>query len=153
MKPAVLFATLIAWTILVAQAGLFIGQRQIGDSNPGALLVTFRHICGPAIVHPADARFIERIDVAMTKMMTEMAVRPAGSADEDFVAAMVPHHEGAIEMAEAELQYGRNPQLTRIAQEVIVSQQDEISAMRLAVGQALLPSGPARVQISRPKDL
>jgi hypothetical protein len=50
---------------------------------------------------------------------------------------MVAHHQGAIEMAQAELRYGRNEQLRRIAQEIIVTQLQEITAMRLSVGQAL----------------
>jgi len=52
---------------------------------------------------------------------------------------MVPHHRGAIEMAQAELRYGRNEPLRRMAQEIIVTQLQEITAMQLAVGQALPP--------------
>lgn len=70
----------------------------------------------------------------MTKMMAAMAVAPSGDIDEDFVATMVPHHQGAIEMAQAELRYGHNEQLRRIAQEIIVDQTQEIAAMRLAIG-------------------
>jgi hypothetical protein len=53
---------------------------------------------------------------------------------------MVPHHQGAIDMAQAELRYGRNEQLRRLAQEIIVDQTQEIAAMRLALGQPLPPS-------------
>ena len=72
---------------------------------------------------------------AMAKMMSAMKVRPSGDVDADFVAMMVPHHQGAIDMAKAQLRYGRNEQLRRIAQEIIVTQQEEIAAMRLAIGQ------------------
>jgi len=48
---------------------------------------------------------------------------------------MVPHHQGAIEMAQAVLRYGRNEQIRRLAQEIVVTQQQEIAAMRLAVGE------------------
>ena len=68
-------------------------------------------------------------------MMTDMVIRPSGDVDRDFVAMMVPHHQGAIDMARAELRYGRNEQLRRIAQEIIVTQQQEIAAMRLALEQ------------------
>jgi hypothetical protein len=61
---------------------------------------------------------------------------------------MVPHHQGAIDMARAELRYGKNEQLKRIAQEIIVGQQQEIAAMRLAVGDPLPPSAPAPTQVS-----
>jgi Domain of unknown function (DUF305) len=53
---------------------------------------------------------------------------------------MVPHHQGAIDMARVELKYGRNEQLRRLSQEIIVTQQQEIAAMRLAVGDPLPPS-------------
>jgi hypothetical protein len=90
---------------------------------------------------PADeAPFLAENDVAMSKMMDGMAPRPTGDVDADFVAMMVPHHQGAIDMAQAELRYGHNEQLRRIAQEIIVEQQQEIAAMRLALGQPLPPS-------------
>ncbi len=63
-----------------------------------------------------------------------------GDVDSDFVASMIAHHQGAIDMAQAELRYGRNEQLHRIAQEIIVKQQQEIAAMRLALGKSLPPS-------------
>ena len=69
----------------------------------------------------------------MTKMMNDMTMKPAGNIDRDFVAMMVPHHQGAIDMAEAELRHGREAQLRRIAQEIIVDQIQQISLMRLAV--------------------
>ena len=64
----------------------------------------------------------------MTKMMIDMGIRPSGDVDTDFVAMMVPHHQGAIEMAQAELRYGRNEPLRRMAQEIIVTQRLNIQA-------------------------
>jgi hypothetical protein len=61
---------------------------------------------------------------------------------------MVPHHQGAIDMAKAELKYGHNEQLRRIAQEIIVTQQQEIPVMRLAVGEQLPPSAASPTQPS-----
>src|SRR5262245_39221154 len=83
----------------------------------------------------------------MKKMMGDMAAKPAGDVDADFVAMMVPHHQGAIDMALAVLRHGRNPQIRRLAEEIIVTQQQEIAAMRLAVGQALPPSGPSPTEL------
>jgi len=60
----------------------------------------------------------------------------------------VPHHQGAIDMAQAVLRYGRNEQLRRLAQEIIVTQQQEIAAMRLAVGEELPPSVASPTQIA-----
>lgn len=91
---------------------------------------------------PKEAAFLAEDDDAMRKMMTGMAVRPTGDIDADFAAMMIPHHQGAIDMAVAELRYGHNEQLRRIAQEIIVDQRQEIQAMRLALGQSLPPSAP-----------
>ncbi len=76
----------------------------------------------------------------MNKMMADMTVKPTGDVDRDFVAMMVPHHQGAVDMAKAELKYGHNEQLRRLAQEIVVTQQQEIAVMRLAVGDRLPPS-------------
>jgi uncharacterized protein (DUF305 family) len=81
-----------------------------------------------------EAQFLAENNAAMTKMMAAMDVKPSGDVDADFVATMVPHHQGAIDMAQAQLRYGTNEQLRRIAQEIIVTQQEEIAAMRLAIG-------------------
>jgi Domain of unknown function (DUF305) len=87
-----------------------------------------------------EAAFLIDNDLAMRKMMNDMAVRPTGDVDADFVAMMVPHHQGAIDMALAVLRYGRNPQISRLAQEIIVTQRQEIAAMHLALRQHLPPS-------------
>ena len=71
----------------------------------------------------------------MTRMMSAMEAKPTGDIDRDFVAMMAPHHQGAIDMAVLELRYGKNEQLRRIAQEIIVSQTQEIAAMKLAIGE------------------
>jgi uncharacterized protein (DUF305 family) len=88
---------------------------------------------GVFAANDAEAPYLAENEAAMAKMMAAMAVKPSGDVDRDFVATMVPHHQGAIEMAQAQLRYGRNEQLRRIAQEIIVDQTQEIAAMRLAI--------------------
>jgi hypothetical protein len=90
--------------------------------------------------------FLSENDAAMNKMMADMTIRPTGDVDRDFVAMMVAHHQGAIDMAQAELRYGHNEQLRRLAQEIIVTQQQEITVMRLAVGDKLPPSAVSPTQ-------
>src|SRR6202166_4407976 len=97
---------------------------------------------------PEEAPFLAENDAAMAKMIAAMEINPSGDADRDFVAMMVPHHQGAIDMAQAELRYGRNEQLRRLAQEIIVTQQQEIAAMRLAVGEQLPPSMASPTQVT-----
>ena len=121
--------------VLVAGAVLFasapVRDRAITD------LTT---LCGLATsAPPSEAAFLTENDKAMNTMMTDMTIRPAGDVDHDFVAMMVPHHQGAIEMAEALLRYSHNEALRRLAQEIIVTQRQEIAAMRLALGEPLAP--------------
>lgn len=97
-----------------------------------------------AAVPAADeTAFLSQNKLAMASMMRGMAVHPSGDIDRDFVNMMVPHHQGAIDMAKTMLRYGHNVQLKRLAQEIIVTQQQEIAAMRLALGEPLPPSTPA----------
>ena len=95
----------------------------------------------------AEAPYLADNVSAMTKMMIDMGIRPSGDIDTDFVAMMAPHHQGAIEMAQAELRYGHNEPLRRMAQEIIVTQLQEITAMRLALGQPLPAPAPSLDQI------
>jgi hypothetical protein len=96
----------------------------------------------------AEAPFLAENGAAMDKMMANMNVKPTGDVDVDFSAMMIPHHQGAIDMALAELRYGKNEQLRRIAQEIVVEQQQEIIAMHMALGQPLPPSTAAQTQVS-----
>jgi uncharacterized protein (DUF305 family) len=80
-----------------------------------------------------DGSFIVEAQAAMGKMMNAMAIAPSGDVDADFAAEMIPHHQSAVDMAISELRYGQNAALRRIAQEIIVTQQDEIVAMKRAL--------------------
>jgi uncharacterized protein (DUF305 family) len=91
----------------------------------------------------AEAPFLAENDAAMKKMMNDMMVKPTGDVDRDFVAMMVAHHQGAVDMAQAFLRYGHNEQLRRLCQEIIVTQSQEITTMRRALGEPLAPSTPA----------
>ncbi|WP_404980332.1 DUF305 domain-containing protein [Caballeronia sp. LZ019] len=103
---------------------------------------------GHATAPAAESEFLEQNNAAMTRMMTNMDIAASGDVDEDFVGMMIPHHQGAIDMAQAELRYGKNEQLRRIAQEIIVEQQQEIAAMHLALGTTLPPSAASPDQIA-----
>ena len=97
-----------------------------------------------------ESAFLTENDAAMNKMMTDMAAKPSGDIDRDFVAMMAPHHQGAIDMAVIELRYGKNEQLRRIAQEIIVDQKQEIDAMKLAIGEPVTASAPVPTQPAPP---
>ena len=96
--------------------------------------------------HPDVTPFLAENTAAMERMMTGMHGAPTGDIDADFAAMMIPHHQGAIDMAVTFLRYGKNEQLRRLAQEIIVEQQQEIAAMKLALGQPVPASAPAPTQ-------
>ena len=73
---------------------------------------------------------------SLTSSMEKMhraiaAIGPSGATDVDFVRLMLPHHRAAIDMAKTQLLYGKDPQMRRLAQEIITDQQSEIQLMRL----------------------
>ncbi len=75
---------------------------------------------------PADQAYTR----AMQTMQRNMPMTPTGDADRDFVAGMIPHHQGAIDMAKFELQYGQDPAMRRLATNILAAQQREIAEMR-----------------------
>jgi uncharacterized protein (DUF305 family) len=78
----------------------------------------------------------EELMGSMDRMHTAMtSIEPSGVDDNDFVQVMLPHHQAAIDMAKSELIYGNDPQIRRLAQEIITDQQLEIQLMRLWVKQ------------------
>jgi uncharacterized protein (DUF305 family) len=95
--------------------------------------------------HPEEQPFLSENESAMNKMMMDMAVKPTGDVDHDFVAMMVPHHQGAVDMAKAELKYGQNEQLRQLARQIVATQQHEIEVMRNAIrdGQSYPAQSPS----------
>src|SRR5436309_1738595 len=74
--------------------------------------------------------FNELMSAAMDKMHAEMAAAPqSGDVDRDFLAMMIPHHAGAVEMASLVLVYGKDPLVRQLAEEIIAGQQTEVRGM------------------------
>ena len=93
-----------------------------------------------SLAFPADlqeSQYLAEMREGMMRMHQAMDAPPVGDIDADFVAMMVAHHQGAIDMVRIQLHYGHNEQLRRIAQGIIVEQQQEITAMRHAIGESL----------------
>lgn len=115
---------------------LSMAARLDGAPSVAAYIVS---LCRPSLGDASgeDAPFLAENRATMATMMAGMDIRPSGDADRDFVHLMEPHHQGAIDMAKAVLRYGRNEKIRRLAQEITVTQQQEIAVMRLAVGEPL----------------
>ena len=91
--------------------------------------------CALAAAGKAEAPegFRKMMDEAAARMHSAMNVPYTGDADRDFARMMIPHHQGAIDMALAELRFGKDERLKRLAQEIVVAQKQEIDVMRLAL--------------------
>ncbi|AET89501.1 hypothetical protein BYI23_A016630 [Burkholderia sp. YI23] len=80
---------------------------------------------------PTDTSSTAAFQAADQKMMTGMSsIEYTGDADRDFVAHMIPHHQGAVEMAKVELKYGKDAKLRKLAKDVIAAQNKEIAFMK-----------------------
>src|SRR4029077_1459247 len=89
-----------------------------------------------------DSAFAQALVQSMEKMDSDMMSAPMnGDPDHDMSAMMIPHHQGAIDMAKAFLLRGRDPALRRLAQEIIVTQAQEIDVMKRRL--AALENGAA----------
>jgi uncharacterized protein (DUF305 family) len=85
----------------------------------------------PASVAPTgEETFASLMDQAMERMHAGMSVAPTGDPDRDFARMMIPHHQGAVDMALVELRFGKDERLRRLAQGIIVEQRQEIALMQ-----------------------
>lgn len=78
---------------------------------------------------PETSPATKAFQAALDRMMTDMGRRFSGNVDQDFIAGMIPHHRGAVEAAQIELQYGKDPVLKRFARQIIKDQDREIIFM------------------------
>ena len=93
------------------------------------LLVAFALSASVGIPAALADQHTEDFKNAMDKMQSAMPMELSGNADADFAKAMIPHHQGAVDMAQVELKYGKDPELRKRAEKIIAEQQREISDM------------------------
>ncbi len=112
----------LAATLAVGLSGSALAQSK-QPSNP------------PHAVHehkakPGDAASTRDFKAAHKQMMREMAISYSGMTDVDFVRGMIPHHQGAIDMAKVELKHGKDPVIRALAEKIIADQEKEIAQMQ-----------------------
>lgn len=83
-----------------------------------------------AVHRPRGTAFEAENAAAMDKMMKGMHVPPSGDVDRDFAVMMIAHHQGAVDMALAQLRHGRDERLKRLATEIVIEQREEIQVMQ-----------------------
>ena len=84
------------------------GSQPKGDNSPSSLAF-----------HGVNQKMHEGMDIAFT-----------GDADADFVRGMIPHHQGAVDMAKVVLAFGKDPQIRKLAEEIVKAQEGEIALMQ-----------------------
>ncbi len=97
---------------------------------PGTALAQSPHAGHGAPARANEPASTREFRAANNAMHRAMEIRYSGNADRDFVAGMIPHHEGAVEMARIVLRHGTDPEVKRLAEEIIRTQQAEITQMR-----------------------
>lgn len=112
--------------IIFATVAIVIAAGAVWADDP------HHHVTGPSTGTDTNAQeFAAQMDHAMERMHAGMAAaKPSGELDRDFAAMMIPHHQGAVDMAEIQLRFGHDERMRRLAQGIIVEQRAEIAVMQ-----------------------
>ena len=117
MRTPILLASLLIAATTPSFAQTSHGTMPMGAGTPAA--------------EPSQPTAEPSMMQSMTKMNQAMSSAPmTGNADHDFVVMMIPHHQGAIDMANYELQHGKDPELRKLAHDIVAAQDKEIAVMK-----------------------
>jgi len=119
--------TLIAATaILTASAGFACAHHH----KAIVIAQAHQHHGATAATPSKSSAATKGYEAANAKMHKDMAIKFSGNADADFARGMIPHHQGAIDMAKVVLAHGKDPEIRKLAEEIIKAQESEIAWMR-----------------------
>lgn len=114
--------------------GMMMGPQQMQDMHRGMAQggpMPMGQTAAPRMAPGADRSPAAAALMAITERMhRDMAITLTGDADRDFAAAMIPHHQSAIDMAQVVLQHGRDPEIRKLAEDVVREQEREIAQLR-----------------------
>ena len=126
MKTITKVLAMAALATGVATAVLAQSHSQHQSMDPASMQKMMSEMM-PAASDPASTKAFKETHM---KMMKDMHISYTGGPDVDFVRGMIPHHQGAIDMAKVQLQHGKDPEIRRLAQQVIADQEKEIGMMQ-----------------------
>ena len=106
-------------------------------------------LSSPMAANAEETASTKAYALAMSTMMDGMMIDPTGKPDLDFAKGMIPHHQGAIDMAKVELEFGKDPDIKKMAGDVVAAQTSEIELMTKWIadaGDKALPLAPESVK-------
>lgn len=126
---AVFAAMIAAGTYVYAQSDNMAGMDHSGMNmgNDGMAMMSHATLIPPELANdPATVASA----AAMDKMMADMMVPYTGDPDVDFARGMIPHHQAAIDMAKIQLEFGKDPEMLKLAEAIIAAQESEIATLK-----------------------
>jgi uncharacterized protein (DUF305 family) len=131
-KKTIIAATLLTVTAFALGFGVSSMQQKptIAHEQHGQHAQHEGHSNMPAASKGSMNQSTKDFEAVNNKMHRDMAITFSGNADKDFLAGMIPHHQGAIDMAEVVLKHGSDPKARKLAQDIITAQKKEIADMQ-----------------------